>query len=76
MIRTPKSALDYLMNKSYTSMFLSSVTNKEVDDIISHLDSSKSIGPFNIPINLLKVLKFLISHRLAKFVSHLHLANL
>ena len=37
--------------------------------VLSNLDSSKSIGPFSIPINLLKVLKLHISHPLTKLVS-------
>ena len=42
----------------------------EIEDIISNLDSSKSIDPFSIPINLLKVLKCHISHLLAKLIIH------
>jgi len=41
----------------------------EIEDIISNLDSSKSIGPLSIPINLLKVLKCHISYPLAKHIN-------
>ena len=41
----------------------------EIEDIISNLDLSKSIGPFSIPINLLKVLKRHISYPLAKLIN-------
>ena len=67
--RTPKSALDYLRNKNGNSMFLTPVTPLEIEDIIANLDSTKSIGPFSIPINLLQVLKGHISHPLAKLIN-------
>ena len=50
-------------------MFLSSVTHMEIEDIISNLDSPKSIFPFSITINLVKVLKLHISHPLAKLIN-------
>ena len=55
--KTPNPALDYLKNKNPNSIFLTPVTHMGIEDIISNLDSSKSIGPFSIPINLLKVFK-------------------
>ena len=67
--RTPKSALHYLKNKNANSMLLSPVTHMEIEDIISNLDLSKSIGPFSIPINLVKVMKLHISHPLAKLIN-------
>ena len=41
----------------------------EVEDIISNFDSSTSIRPFSIPLNLVKVLKLHISHPLAKLIN-------
>ena len=41
----------------------------EIENILSNLDSSKSIGPFSIPINLFKVLKRHISYPLAKLIN-------
>ena len=61
--------MNYLKSKIFTSIFLSPVSHKEIEDIISTLDSSKSIGPFSIPINLLKFLKLHISHPLTKLVN-------
>ena len=43
----------------------------EIEDIISNLDSSQSIGPFSIPIILLKVLKRHISYPLAILINQL-----
>ena len=39
------------------SMFLSPVTSVEVDSYISQMDNNKSIGPYSIPVTLLKILK-------------------
>ena len=50
-------------------MFLSSVTHMEIEDTISILDSSKSVDPFSISINLLRVLKLHIFHPLAKLIN-------
>ena len=50
-------------------MFLSPVTDKEINDIISNLFPSKSIDLFSIPVNLVKVLKLRVFHPLAKLIS-------
>ena len=68
--KSQKSAANYLRNNISTSIFLS---HKEIEGIISTLDSSKSIGPFSIPINLLKILKLHISHPLTKLFNKLFL---
>ena len=47
-------------------MFISATTKFEVEDAISKLDSTISIGPNSIPIKLLKVLKPYISQYLEK----------
>ena len=67
--RTPNSPLKYLGSNSENSLYLSPVTHFEVEDIISNLDSAKSIGPYSIPVNLLKILKRHISHPLAELVN-------
>lgn len=54
----------YLDNPSSSSFFLSPVTNIEIIDIISTLNSNKATGPYSIPIVLLKILKNYISHPL------------
>ena len=74
--RTPKSALDYLKNKNANSMFLSPVTHMGIEDMISNLDSSKSIGPFSLPVNSVKVLKLCISHPLSKPTNQLFLKGI
>ena len=67
--RTSKSPMDYLKASSPYSMFRSPTTKFEVEDVISNLDSTKSIGPNSIPIKLLKVLKPYISQYLEKLVN-------
>ena len=39
------------------SVFLSPVTSYEVESYISQMDSTKSVGPYSIPVPLLKILK-------------------
>ena len=48
-----------------SQFFLSPVTTLEVEDEITNLNVSKSVGPFSIPTKLLKILKFLLSGPLA-----------
>ena len=66
--KSQKSAVNYLRKNLYLNIFVP-VTHKEIEDIISILDSSKFIGPFSIPINLLKILKLHISYPLTKLVN-------
>ena len=67
--KTPKSPIDYLINRNSSSFFLSPVTPIEVNEVILHLDPSKSIGPGSIPIKLLKILGPKISQPLAELVN-------
>ena len=50
-------------------MFIQPVTHIEVEDAISSFDSSKSIGPYSIPVNLLKILGHHISQPLAELIN-------
>ena len=51
------------------SMFLSAVTSNEVEDFISQMDNNKSIGPFCIPVLLLKILKIRIAPLLSSLIN-------
>ena len=66
--RTPNSPMKYLWNDAKNSLYLSPVTHFGVEDIISNLDSAKSVDRHSIPVNLLKVLKRNISLPLAELV--------
>ena len=48
---------DFLKNKSNISFFVSPTDKTEIENIISSLDSNKSVGPNNIPTKTLKLLK-------------------
>ena len=58
--RTIKCPLDYLGNRSSISFFVSPRDGHEVRNIISQLQTGKSVGPYSIPINLLKMLRSVI----------------
>ena len=66
---TRKLALDYLHSNTDSSFFISPVTTLEIVDIISSLKNSKAVGPFNIPVNLLKILCNLITKPLRTIVN-------
>ena len=50
-------------------MFLSLVTSNKVEDFISQMDNNKPIGPFSIPVPLLKILKTRISPLLSSLIN-------
>ena len=51
------------------SMFLSPVTSVEVDLYISQMDNNKSIGPYSIPVPLLRILKTHISPLISSLIN-------
>ena len=52
--RTRKSSTDYLKNRISQTTFLTSVTPEEIEVIIQCLNVKKSLGPYSIPVSLLK----------------------
>ena len=48
---------DFLKNRSNISFFVSPTDQKEIENVISSLDSNKSVGPNSIPTKVLKLLK-------------------
>ena len=54
--RSRKAPLDYLKNSNPSSLFLAPVTPDEIEIIIKSLNTKKSIGPYSIPVFLLKIL--------------------
>ena len=67
--RTRKSPLDYLGKIQTLSLFLSPTDEIEVGSIISELKKGKSVGPYSIPCNLLKMLNVFISPLLATLIN-------
>ena len=59
--RTRKSPSDYLGNMNESPFFLSPTDSAEVESIISDFKKGKSVGPYSIPCDLLKMLNELIS---------------
>ena len=66
---TRKSPLDYLSGRMRNSLFLAPVTLIEVNDLISILNPSKSVGPNSIPIKLLRIIGLSFSPLLALLVN-------
>ena len=54
--RTRKSPMDYLGTRNEHSLFMTPVIPIEISDMISLLNTGKSIGPNSIPTKLLKIL--------------------
>ena len=48
---------DFLKNRSNISFFVSPTDKKEIENVISSLDSNKSVGPNSISTKVLKLLK-------------------
>ena len=67
--RTRKSPLDYLGKIQNLSLFLSPTDETEVGSIISELKKGKSVGPYSIPCNLLKMLNVFISPLLSTLIN-------
>ena len=67
--RTPNSPLWYLDSAIENYLLLSPVTNLAIEDVIANLYSTKSIGPYSVPINIFKIVKHHISHPLAKIIN-------
>ena len=56
---------EFLKNRTQNSFFLSPTNKSEIQNMISSLDSNKSVGPNSIPTKILKILKNDISIQLA-----------
>ena len=57
---------NFLKNRSNISFFISPTDKSEIENIISSLDSNKSVGPNSIRIKILKLLKNDISSQLSE----------
>ena len=53
--------MEYLNNPVCNSLYIFPVTCSEIETDISRLKTSKSVGPFSIPIDILKMLKAYVS---------------
>ena len=67
--RTRKSPLDFLTQRSSNSFFVSPVTPIEIQNVNNSFKSGKAVGPFSIPISLLKLLCEYIFIRLCEIIN-------
>jgi hypothetical protein len=56
-----KSPMSYLHCPSSNSFYLFPITSNEIEDQICNLKTGKATGPFSIPINILKILRTILS---------------
>ena len=61
---TRKSLMDYLSNTIPNSIFLAPVTEGEIEAIIESLNQKKAVGPYSIPVRLVKILRRYIAEPL------------
>ena len=54
IIPTNKTHKDYLDASIVNSFFLTPINDEEVESLIKEMNTSKSVGPYSIPINILK----------------------
>ena len=59
--RTRKCPLGYLKQRNDRSLFLSNVTPEKIQTLINSLQEGKAVGPYSIPIKLLKMISLQIS---------------
>ena len=64
-----KSPLDYLAHRNNVSFFVFLIDEIEVKDILSQLQTGKSVGSFSISTDLLKILSSVIASTLAFLIS-------
>ena len=55
IIPTNKTHKDYLNVSIVNSFFLTPVNHKELESLIKEMNTSKSVGPYSIPTNILKL---------------------
>ena len=67
--RTRKSPLDYLTSRNDKTFFLSPATPVEIEIIINALQAGKAVGPYSIPISLLKILSSHITKPLCTIIN-------
>ena len=67
--RTKKSPTDYLKIRNSNSLFLTPFTEHGIEIIIQSLNPWKAIGPYSIPVFLLKILSRHIAKPLSIIVN-------
>ena len=66
---TKKHFLSFLKNPNNLTFFITPTTVEEVNDLISDLKASKSIGPSSLPAKIMKQLSDIIASPLAELIN-------
>ena len=69
------SAMSYLLPAQVQSLFVTPTTQDEIEDEIKNLKPSKETGPYSIPIEILKILGYLVSKPLEIIIGNSSLSS-
>ena len=69
IIPTNKTHRDYLNASIVNSFFLTPTNDEEVKSLIKEMNTSKSVGPYSIPTNILKLSSPVLSKPLVKLIN-------
>ena len=69
IIPTNKTHKDYLNVSIVNSFFLTPVNHKELESLIKEMNTSKSVGHYSIPINILKLSCSVLSKPVVKLIT-------
>ena len=69
IILTNKTHEDYLNASIVNSFFLTPIKDEEVESLIKEMNSFKSVGPYSIPTNILKLSCSVLSKPLVKLIN-------
>ena len=64
-----KQLQDYLNASIVNSFFLTPAKDEEVESLMKEMDTSKSVGPYSIPTNILKLSCSVLSKHLVKLIN-------
>ena len=68
-------AMSYLLPAQVQSLFVTPTTQDEIEDEIKNLKPSKATGPYSIPIEILKILGYLVSKPLEIIIGNSSLSS-
>ena len=69
IIPTNKTQKDYFNVSIVNSFYLTPINHKELESLTKEMNTSKSVGPYNIPTNILKLSCLVLSKPLVKLIN-------